>query len=104
MIDLKHFTYELVKPHEGSEFRLDFEDGTVVTLVLKSVTVLKEKHANPRMMRDAFSMAFDGPGTPFLPQQTYLMQHAELGSPLAIFIVPLEKMENGLYRYEAIFN
>lgn len=104
MTDLKNFTYELVKPHEGSEFRLDFEDGTSVTLVLKSVSILKEKHSNPRMVRDSFSMAFDGPESPYLPQHTYLMQHAELGSPLAIFIVPLEKMENGLYRYEAIFN
>jgi hypothetical protein len=104
LIDLKQFTYELVKPHEGSEFRLDFEDGTTVTLLLKSVSLLKEKHANARMTRDAFSMAFDGPASPYLPQKMYLMQHAELGSPLGIFIVPLEKMENGLYRYEAIFN
>ena len=51
---------------------------------------------------ERFSAFFRGPLEPFLPQRTYTMEHASLGS-FELFIVPIRKDQEGYY-YEAVFN
>ena len=45
---------------------------------------------------------FRGGGDVALPQRTYRMEHAEIGT-FEIFLVPIGPDEKGL-RYEAVFN
>ena len=53
---------------------------------------------------DPFSLVFEGPATPFLPQGVYDFEHEVLGM-VSIFIVPLgPQSPGGPMRYEAIFN
>lgn len=52
--------------------------------------------------RPGFSLLFRGVGSGELPQSTYILVHAALGS-LAIFLVPLGLDGQDLL-YEAIFN
>ena len=49
----------------------------------------------------AFSLTFQSPPGPFVPQATYPIGHPELGT-LEIFIVPLGP-KNGGNQYEVIF-
>lgn len=103
MIDLSTFTYDLVKQHEGSQFRLDFDSGETVMLTLTRVDKLMDKNAHPRMTRDTFALIFTGPLDQFLQQNTYAMQHEVLGAPIVLFIVPVAKNDDG-FQYEAVFN
>ncbi len=51
--------------------------------------------------RQAFSLMFDGPAEPQLPQRIYRLEHA--GRPsLEIFLVPVAA-DQGSVRYQAIF-
>jgi hypothetical protein len=52
--------------------------------------------------RQPFTLSFRGPREPILPQGTYELSHAELGT-LEIFIVPVASNEAGT-TYEAVFN
>ena len=89
------------EPHVGTEFAIDFGDGTIVHAVLDSV----RRHA-PRSHGDRtepFSLSFVCPrGGPFA-QATYSMEHPELGV-LDIFLVPIGPDNSGRSRYEAVFN
>jgi hypothetical protein len=51
--------------------------------------------------RQPFSLLFRGPAESVLPQATYPLQHAQLGT-LAIFLVPISRGADGV-RYEAVF-
>ena len=51
---------------------------------------------------ERFSLFFNGPGDLHLPQQTYALEHEELGS-LDIFLVTVAQNERG-FVYEAVFN
>jgi hypothetical protein len=100
---LRSLTYETVRGYLGQNFQIRFDDGRTIDLNLEHVDLLMEKHINPRMKRDAFSMQFRGPLAPQLSQSTYPIYHDALGGPLHIFLVPLSRAENG-YLYEAVFN
>lgn len=52
--------------------------------------------------RQPFSLLFEGPLEPMLPQRVYTVQHRAL-APLGIFLVPVSRVAAGV-QYEAIFN
>lgn len=77
-------------------FQLQFAPNQ--TLVLNLVRV-SERRVSAR--DESFSILLRGPSAPLLPQATYTFEHAEMGT-FALFIVPVERDQNGLY-YEAVF-
>lgn len=66
------------------------------------LTLLKavDKGSNPH--QEQFSLFFQGPIEPFLPQQTYHFTHGELGE-LSLFMVPIGKDQAGS-QYQVVFN
>lgn len=101
---LRSLTYETARTYLGNNFQIRFDDGTTIDLHLEDVTLLMEKHINPRMQRDSFSLLFRGPSNLHLQQSMYPVYHEQLGGPLPIFLVPLSRGEDGAYLYEAVFN
>lgn len=99
---LSSFTYELLAPYTGQTFQIRFTDGTL-EVTLEQVEKLKEKHVDPKLMRDTFALYFRGPREYPMPQGTYAFFHETLGGPLPIFLVLLGSDANGC-RYQAIFN
>ena len=51
---------------------------------------------------ERFSIYFQGPLEPALPQKLYAFQHDEMGG-FEMFLVPIAKNETG-FRYESVFN
>jgi hypothetical protein len=51
---------------------------------------------------ERFSVYFTGPADLFLPQNTYMLEHEQMGV-FEIFLVPIEPNTSG-FRYEAVFN
>ena len=94
---LEDLTLATFEPLVGDAFALDAGTAEPVALVLAAATPGGEQ---PRG-RAPFSLAFDGPAQPLLPQAIYRLEHAELGT-LEIFIVPLAQDARAT-RYEAIF-
>ena len=101
-VNLQDLTHENTKQYIGDTFRLTFDNGLIIDLVLEEVVVMMEKHLNPRMTRDTFAWHFRGPRQPMLPQNTYNITHDGLGQ-LRLFIVPLSAPDEGA-QYEALFN
>lgn len=66
-----------------------------LTLVKIGIHAQTEKH-------EAFSLFFDGPASPFLPQSTYTLRQAALGDA-DMFLVPVGRKGDG-FQYEAVFN
>jgi hypothetical protein len=102
IMHVDEFTSENTAPYIGSIFRLAAPDGQ--TYELKLVRVLKtiDQHVDQRRSRDTFSMYFQGPPKPYLPQATYSFSHDALGGPHHIFIVPTSRGQEG-FLYEAVF-
>jgi len=88
--------FEVFAAQLNTPFRLKLAEAPAVELRL----VEANDHSTPR--QEMFSLHFQGPREPFLPQATYPLEHDQLG-PLAIFLVPIGGGENG-FRYEAIYN
>ena len=99
---VRSLTYETARTYIGQTFQIRFDDGSTLDLNLEHVELLIEKHINPRMKRDAFSMQFRGPAQPALGQSIYSVDHPELGA-IKIFLVPVSRGADG-YLYEAVFN
>ena len=100
---LRDLTYDVAKTYVGDVFQIRFEGGESIDLNLERVLLLMEKHVNPRMKRDAFSLQFRGPRNIRLTQSMYPLFHDKMGGPLPIFLVPIGSAEEGLL-YEAVFN
>jgi Domain of unknown function (DUF6916) len=81
----------------GTRFRIRSGPFAGVELLLSA---LEERTAAKDY--DAFSLMFDGPAQPRLPQATYELEHPALGAH-AVFIVPVADLAPGI-RYEAAFN
>ena len=88
-------TLETFSAHVGTPFLL--EGGAALELV--KVSPLSQGVPGGRT---PFSLLFQGPEGPHLPQRTWTLQHAVLGR-LDIFLVPLGPVQ-GRMRYEAIFS
>ena len=97
---LETFTIDTFSGRVGETFRVVVDD----THELR--TELVEAHTwgtddDQRRQRVPFTLVFRGPGPVVLPQQTYTVQHEEMGE-MEIFLVPIGSDAKGV-RYEAVF-
>jgi hypothetical protein len=88
-------------PHVGTEFELALEEESapVCTLTLTDVSESSQAAGEGRV---SFSLLLDGPPVPALPQGTYILTHAALGS-FALFLVPVGA-DADRRTYQAVFN
>lgn len=91
-------TLETFIPAVGEAFTVGGDGGAKVEFLLVEAT---PKDVGPHAPRPAFSLLFQGPADPFLPQATYRFEHGSLGV-MEIFVVPLGRDEHGT-TYEAFF-
>ncbi|MCW1967176.1 MAG: hypothetical protein KIH69_003525 [Anaerolineae bacterium] len=88
-------------PHLDTTFSIALSNGELLALRLIEITSLGQgSHGS----RTPFSLIFCHPNLPrnaHLPQQTYHLHHAALGT-LTLFLVPLGPDQVGM-RYQAIF-
>ena len=88
------------EPCVGEAFRIEAEEGLPVELTLTDATTGPWQPEGQTAF--AFELTFRGPRDPILPQATYRMTHATLGS-LDVFIVPLKSEAEGT-TYQAVFS
>jgi hypothetical protein len=93
-------TEEEFSKHVKTTFHVKFPDGQI-DLELDEVRGYRNK-AVEREGMERFSLYFQGPSSPPLPQHVYLFEHDQMGE-FEIFLVPLSQSELG-FRYEAVFN
>ena len=99
---LENITIDDCSPLNGDAFAVDIGDTEPLSLELVEVKSLGE--APDERFRAPFSLLFHGPLRPLLPQRTYAVQHAEMGS-LELFLVALGPNADGTHmRYESVFN
>jgi len=92
-------TEEEFSKHLNTKFRVVNEEP--IELELTEVKgYLSKAHEQTGMER--FSAFFRGPADRYLRQQTYSMEHEQMGA-FELFLVPVSRDESGL-RYEAVFN
>jgi hypothetical protein len=86
--------------HVGTNFQLSL-DRHPIELKLSEV---KGYPAGPNEQggMERFSLFFEGPSDPQLPQAVYRLTHEQMGD-VDIFLVPIAKVGEG-FRYEAVFN
>ena len=98
-LTLEHFT-----PHLDTEFVCRTPDGGAYPLRLTEAEAVGQPSKSPPKAesRSAFSLIFQGPQSPILPQSIYSLEHTTLGT-LPLFIVPIGREEAGVL-YQAIFN
>ena len=88
------------EPCVGEAFRIEPGDGSSVDLTLTEATAGAWQPEGESAF--AYELIFRGPADPILPQATYRMSNATLGS-LDIFIVPLSRDAEGT-TYQAVFS
>jgi hypothetical protein len=93
---LASLTADSFEPYRGETFTL-LAGGNALALTLATV----QRLGSAVRAGGAFSLQFSGPPQPIVPQATYPLRHAALGT-LELFLVPL-KPQDGLSRYEVIF-
>ena len=91
--DLRH---ESFSPLVGDTFRARHSTGLVDLFLAKA-----ERVERPDQADESFSIVFQGPPDPFLPQAIYELEHQALGT-VGIFLVPIGEESNG-FLYEAVF-
>ena len=87
--------------HVNTKFGVDLDGENSVDLLLTEVKGYVSKHQEQEGM-ERFSIYFQGPAEPHLPQKLYAFHHAEMGS-FEMFLVPIAKNDEG-FRYESVFN
>ena len=99
LLDLAIFTR-----HVGDVFRLAVDETTTIEARLIEATPSSAVSVSspPNERRAPFSLVFQGPNIPPLPQRIYRLEHPELGM-LDVFLVPIGQGAGGM-RYEAVFN
>ena len=85
--------------HVNTKFRVAVEQP--VELELIEVKGYMSKPDEESGM-ERFSALFRGPSERYLAQQTYSVEHEQMGE-FALFLVPVKQDQNG-FRYEAVFN
>ena len=95
-------TEEEFSRHVNTNFSVAVDESRRVDVKLAEVVGYR---AGPDEQQglERFSLFFDGPADPFLPQGSYPMRHERMGETL-IFIVPLGRTPDGGFRYQAVFN
>lgn len=92
------FTLARFEPLVGSRFMLRVDDAASLPADLVEATA--GRHARPDG-QPAFSLTFQGPPEPALPQRIYRLEHPAL-DPIDLFLVPVARTATGLH-YEAVF-
>lgn len=98
---LAEWSFDFIKPYEGSSFEVDAGNGETEAVTLVSVTAA----GNPAHegARQPFSLLFRSARRDrYVPQGCRTLRHGQLGE-VGIFLVPLGPDETGM-RYEAVFN
>ncbi len=87
----------------GETFDLTLADGDhlVLTLQQAAISPLSGGTGPDGTPRQQFSLVFTAPPTPLLPQATWRLTHADLGS-FETFLVPLGSAGEAM-RYEAVY-
>jgi hypothetical protein len=92
------FTLARFEPLIGSGFTLWLDDATALP------TRLVEARAGGLAAPDGrrpFSLTFEAPPEPALPQSIYRLEHPQQGA-MDLFLVPIGRQRSGL-QYEAVF-
>ena len=87
--------------HLNTKFRVRAEAPRPVELELVEVKGWTTRPEEREKM-ERFSLTFLGPADIYMPQQTYTLEHEQMGA-LDIFLVPTGRDERG-FQYHAIFN
>src|SRR5215208_7678817 len=85
--------------HVNTKFRIAGDQPTELELT-EVKGYLSKAHEQAGMER--FSAFFRGPANRYLVQQTYAIEHEQMGA-FDLFLVPLSRDDSGC-RYEAVFN
>jgi hypothetical protein len=88
-----------------TKFRVRLDSAQFVELELVQVTPGRaDIGANPArgLRQESFSLLFNGPEHPFLPQCTYRFEHDQLGQ-FDLFVVPIGR-EQAAFQYQVVFN
>jgi hypothetical protein len=97
MVDISTFHSSTFSGQLHTHFTVPAGNGTPLTLQLVEV-VETETPANVEL----FSLHFQGPATPRLPQQIHTLQHEKLGT-FQIFLTAVEGNHQSI-TYEAVFH
>jgi len=94
---MTQLTVDLFQQHLQENFIAKFNDHPDITLKLAEVETRLDTEA-----QTSFSLLFHGPKEPLLGQQTYLLNHDQLGE-LNFFLVPIAQNGEEAH-YESIFS
>lgn len=95
---VKQASLHVFSQYLNTPFFIDVDElPESVTLQLVQV---EDKGSNDSF--EVFSLLFQGPPEPMLPQRLYRFTHSELG-PLDMFTVPIDPKQKGIL-YEVVFN
>ena len=97
---LDRLTHDDFAGRVGERFTLAASSGDTIDLTLAEARKLP--HGAEADRREPFSLIFNGPLSPYAPQGTWHVEHADIGA-LDIFLVPIGP-EGEAMRYEAIFS
>lgn len=98
-LDLASLTVDDFSTHVHAKFDLSLPDGLFIPIILIKTQELGVKGSGRKR---AFSLLFEGPRDPILPQKIYSLHEDTLGS-LDIFLVPVGVTQEHC-QYEAVFN
>jgi hypothetical protein len=96
---LDQLTFEQMNALVGTTFRVELAADTIELRLVRAAKVMESEAA--RLKRTPFSLFFEGPVDPLLPQMTYPLQHQSL-ERLEIFLVPVSR-DARCSTYEAVF-
>ena len=97
MTDTSQLHSKLFSDHLNSSFKVDAGSSGPVTLRLAEVN---EPSTPPNI--ELFSLIFQGPATPQLPQRIYTVEHEKIGA-FSLFLTPIAADDEGI-SYEAVFH
>lgn len=97
---MKLLMVEDFQPHVGTVFMGKISEGEVPFMLVEA-RALRDSAA-PFEARIPFSLLFRNEAVLLFPQQTYTVQHPEMGD-MAIFMVPIARESAG-FLYQAVFN
>ena len=101
---LEQLTQATFEAQLNKTFMLDLDGQGSLPLTLTIVKALGTiQYPSNAPRREAFSLTFQAPHLPALPQRIYQLHNEEIGTLDMIFLVPVAQDKTGRY-YEAIFN
>lgn len=93
------YTLDRFAPLVGSCFTLWLDDATQLPARLIDARAAASSAAGC----EPFSLTFEAPAEPALPQSIYRLAHPGFDAAMDLFLVPVARSANGLH-YEAVFS